>query len=41
MNLMEKTIVGDVEKGNWTSSRNYFRVPILKDDLKDRQDGPK
>ena len=31
MNLMEKAIDGDVEEGKWTSRRNYFRIPILKD----------
>ncbi len=33
MNLMEKAIDEDVEEGKWTSRRNYFRIPILKDDL--------
>ena len=33
MNLMEKAIDDDVEEGKWTSRRNYFRIPILKDNL--------
>ena len=33
MNLMEKAIDEDIEEGKWTSRRNYFRIPILKDDL--------
>ncbi len=41
MNLMEKAIVEDVEEGKWTSRHNYFRIPILKDELKNEDDGSK
>ncbi len=41
MNLMEKAIVEDVEEGKWTSRRNYFRIPILKDKQAIEDDGSK
>ncbi len=41
MNLMEKAIDEDVEEGKWTSRRNYFRIPILKDDLVHKADESK
>ena len=41
MNLMEKAIVEDVEEGKWTSRRNYFRIPILKDEQAIEDDGSK
>ncbi len=41
MNLMEKAICEDVEEGKWTSRRNYFRVPILKDNIDKKIDGSK
>jgi len=41
MNLMEKAVEEDVEKGKWTSRRNYFRIPILKDDLENEDNGSK
>lgn len=41
MNLMEKAIDEDVEEGKWTSRRNYFRIPILKDKLANEDDGSK
>ena len=41
MNLMEKAIDEDVEEGKWTTRRNYFRIPILKNDLANENDGAK
>ncbi|MEE9571705.1 MAG: HD domain-containing protein [Candidatus Neomarinimicrobiota bacterium] len=41
INLMEKAIDEDIEEGKWTSRRNYFRVPILKDELANEDDGSK
>ena len=41
MNLMEKAIEEDIEEGKWTSRRNYFRIPILKDGLEVEDDGSK
>lgn len=41
MNLMEKAVDEDVEEGKWTSRRNYFRIPILKDELLSEDDGSK
>ncbi len=41
MNLMKKAIEEDVEEGKWTSRRNYFRVPLLKDQLKSKDNGSK
>jgi len=41
MNLMKKSIVEDVEEGKWTSRRNYFRIPILKDELAGEDNGSK
>ncbi len=41
MNLMEKAIEEDIEEGKWTSRRNYFRIPILKDELTNEDDGSK
>ena len=41
MNLMKKSIDEDVEEGKWTSRRNYFRIPILKDKLKNEDNGSK
>ncbi len=41
MNLMKKAIDEDVEEGKWTSRRNYFRIPILKDKLSKEIDGSK
>lgn len=41
MNLMTKAIEDDVEQGIWTSRNNYFRVPILKGELTDGEDGTK
>ena len=31
INLIEKAIDEDVEEGKWTSRRNYFRIPLLKE----------
>ena len=31
MNLMEKAVEEDMSEGNWTSRRNYFRVPLMKE----------
>ena len=41
MNLMEKAINDDIEEGKWTSRRNYFRIPILKDEQAIEDDGSK
>jgi len=41
MNLMKKSIDEDVEEGKWTSRRNYFRIPILKDELANEDNGSK
>lgn len=41
MNLMEKAVDEDVEDGKWTSRRNYFKIPILKGELKSEDDGSK
>ncbi|MFC1565716.1 3'-5' exoribonuclease YhaM family protein [Candidatus Neomarinimicrobiota bacterium] len=41
MNLMKKSIDEDVEEGKWTSRCNYFRIPILKDELASEDDGSK
>ena len=41
MNLMEKAINDDIEEGKWTSRRNYFRIPILKDEQTIEDDGSK
>lgn len=41
MNLMEKAVDEDVEEGKWTSRRNYFKIPILKGELKSEDDGSK
>ena len=41
MNLMKKSIDKDVEEGKWTSRRNYFRIPILKDELASKDNGSK
>jgi len=41
MNLMKKAISEDVEEGKWTSRRNYFRIPILKNNLSKGIDGSK
>ena len=41
MNLMKKSIDDDVEEGKWTSRRNYFQIPILKDELSSEDDGSK
>lgn len=39
MNLIEKAIEEDVEEGDWTSRRNYFRVPLLKSKTKKEDNG--
>ena len=41
MNLMEKTIEEDVEEGKWTSRRNYFRIPLLKNNAEKEKNGSK
>ena len=41
INLIEKAIEEDLEEGNWTSRRNYFRVPLLKNNPKKEEDGTK
>jgi len=41
MNLMKKSIDEDVEEGKWTSRCNYFRIPILKNELASEDDGSK
>lgn len=41
INLIEKAIEEDIEEGNWTSRRNYFRVPLLKKNSKKGEDGIK
>ena len=41
MNLMKKSIDEDVEEGKWTSRRNFFRIPILKDELENEDNGSK
>ncbi len=41
MNLMEKVIDDDIEEGKWTSRRNYFRIPILKDEPANEDDESK
>ncbi len=41
MNLMEKAIDDDIEEGKWTSRRNHFRIPILKDEQANEYDGSK
>jgi 3'-5' exoribonuclease len=41
MNLMQKAIDEDIEEGKWTSQRNYFRIPILKNVLANEDNGSK
>jgi 3'-5' exoribonuclease len=41
MNLMQKVIDEDIEEGKWTSQRNYFRIPILKNVLANEDNGSK
>jgi 3'-5' exoribonuclease len=41
MNLMEKAIEEDVSEGNWTSHRNYFRVPLMKGNSEKGENGTK
>jgi len=41
MNLMDKAIEDDVEEGDWTSRRNYFRVPLLKKKINKEENGTK
>lgn len=37
MNLITKAIEDDMEEGNWTTHRNYFRIPLLKSELNDNE----
>ena len=32
MNMMEQILKDDLVEGNWTSNRNYFRIPLLKEE---------
>lgn len=32
MNMMKQIVKDDLSDGNWTSNRNYFRIPLLKED---------
>jgi 3'-5' exoribonuclease len=41
INLMDIAINEDNEEGKWTSRRNYFRIPILKDELTKDDNGSK
>jgi len=41
MNLMRKAIEEDVSEGNWTSRRNYFRIPLLKETPEKEENGTK
>jgi len=39
MNMMREAIRKDNEPGSWTNRFNYFRIPLLKGDLKGENDG--
>jgi hypothetical protein len=38
---MDKTIEEDVEEGKWTSRRNYFRIPLLKNNTEKEENESK